>query len=79
MRHDEFLKILKDRRDNLPKAMKRYYTFLNKIVDIKVSDKHELVKITDAPNNGITIQINKLSKSRKAEDQLFTKNLRSVR
>ncbi|AXY77360.1 hypothetical protein D3H65_26750 [Paraflavitalea soli] len=73
LRHDEFLKILKDRRNNLPKAMKRYYTFLNKIVDIKVSDKHELVEITDAPDNGITIQINKLSKSRKTEDLLFKK------
>jgi len=73
LRHEQFLKILKDRRDNLPKAMKRYYEFLNKIVDIKVSDKHELVQISDAPNNGVTIQINKLSKGRKPEDQLFTK------
>ncbi|WP_315820358.1 hypothetical protein [Paraflavitalea speifideaquila] len=73
LRHDQFLKIFKDRRDNLPGAMKRYYNFLNKIVDIKVTDKHELVEITDAPGTGITVQINKLSKSRKSEDLLFKK------
>ena len=71
LRHDEFLEILKSRRDNLPKAMKRYYDFINKIVDVKVTDKHELVEITDAPGNGVTVEIHKLSKSRKAEDLLF--------
>lgn len=71
LRHDEFLATLKARRDNLPKAMKSYYHFINKIVDIKVTDKHELVEITDGPDNGITVEIHKLSKSRKAEDMLF--------
>ncbi|WP_276480307.1 BamA/TamA family outer membrane protein [Paraflavitalea pollutisoli] len=73
LRHDEFLRILKDRRNNLPKAMDKYYHFINKIVDVKATDKHELVEITDAPNNGITVQVNKLSKSGKTEDQLFKK------
>lgn len=73
LRHDEFMKILKGRRDNLPKAMSEYYNFLNKIVDIKGTDKHELVAITDAPGNGITIEMHKLSKSRKVEDQMFKK------
>ncbi|NII23814.1 BamA/TamA family outer membrane protein [Pseudoflavitalea sp. X16] len=73
LRHDKFLKILKDRRDNLPAAMDHYYRFINKIVDIKVTDKHELVEITDAPDNGITVAIHKLSKSRKLEDLLFKK------
>lgn len=73
LRHDRFLQILKGRRDNLPKAMQWYYNFLNKIVDIKVTDKHELVQVTDAPGNGITIEIHKLSKSRKEEDLLFKK------
>jgi hypothetical protein len=71
LRHDEFLKKLKSRRDNLPKAMKQYYNFLNKIVDVKATDKHELVEITDAPDNGITIEMRKLSKNRKAEDLMF--------
>lgn len=73
LRHDRFLQVLKDRRDNLPKAMEHYYDFLNKIVDIKVTDKHELVEITDGPDKGMTVEVHKLSKSRKVEDLLFKK------
>jgi hypothetical protein len=73
LRHDEFLKIFKDRRDNMPKAMDRYYHFLNKIVDVKLTDKHELVEITDGDKNGLTLNIHKLSKGGDKEDRLFKK------
>jgi hypothetical protein len=73
LRHDEFLKVLKDRRDNMPKAMEGYYHFLNRIVDVKLTDKHELVEIKDAPNKGIEVNVHKLSKDGEKEDHLFKK------
>jgi hypothetical protein len=74
MRHDELLKKMKERRGNLTKAMEEYYYFLSRIVDIQVSDKNELVTITNGPNNGLLVEIQKLSKKGKPEEQLFSRN-----
>ncbi|HRH60053.1 MAG TPA: metallophosphoesterase, partial [Chitinophagaceae bacterium] len=71
IRHDELLSKWKGRRENLPDAMSRYYYFLNKIVDIKTSDKNELVEITDASNDGLTITIYKLSKEKNIKQLLY--------
>jgi oligoribonuclease NrnB/cAMP/cGMP phosphodiesterase (DHH superfamily) len=73
MKHDELLQKMKQRRANMPKAMDNYYYFLNRIVDIQVSDKNELVEITDGDNNGLLVVIHKLSKKGKPEDQLFAR------
>ncbi len=48
MRYDVLIKDLKERREDMPRAMDEYYKFINKIADIKLSDKNELVKIQDA-------------------------------
>lgn len=73
MKHDELLQKLKARRANMPRAMERYYHFLNRIVDIPVSDKNELVEITNGDNNGMSVVIHKLSKKGKVEEQLFAR------
>jgi hypothetical protein len=73
MKHDELLQKMKTRRAALPKAMENYYRFLNRIVDIQISDKNELIEIKDAPNNGLSVTIHKLSKKGKGEDQLFAR------
>ncbi|WP_205508972.1 BamA/TamA family outer membrane protein [Longitalea arenae] len=73
MKHDELLQKMKTRRANMPRAMEKYYYFLNRIVDIQVSNKNELVEITDGPNNGLSVVIHKLSKKGKADTQLFAR------
>jgi hypothetical protein len=73
MRHDELLQKMKMRRSALAKAMDNYYYFLSHIVDIQVSDKNELVEITDGSNGGLSVVIHKLSKKGKPEEQLFAR------
>jgi hypothetical protein len=74
MKHDELLQKMKLRRDNLAKAMENYFYFLNRIVDIQVSDKNELVEITNGANNGLQVAIHKLTKKGITGEQLFVRN-----
>ncbi len=69
LRHDQLLAQLKLRRAKLPAMMNNYYRFLNKIVDVQATHKNELVVVKDAPGNGLTITISKISKDG------FTKHL----
>ncbi|MGJ7031002.1 BamA/TamA family outer membrane protein [Niabella hirudinis] len=71
IRHDKLLKILKERRKNLPEAMTTYYRFYSRVVDIQTSDKKELVQITDAENKGLEVRIHKINKEGAVADQLF--------
>lgn len=45
--HDRLMAQLKERRQNLPAAMDTYYRFLNRVVDLPLSNKDEFVSITD--------------------------------
>lgn len=74
MKHDDLLQRMKARRGNMPKAMEDYFYFLNRVVDIQVSDKNELVEVTNGPNKGLLVEVHKLSKKGKAGDQLFSRN-----
>jgi hypothetical protein len=71
IRHDELYKKLKQRRDNIPAAMREYYKFINRIVDLRTTDKNELIDITDAPVNGTRIKISKLSKDGQAKETIM--------
>ncbi|RYY37533.1 MAG: hypothetical protein EOP46_02325 [Sphingobacteriaceae bacterium] len=71
IRHDELLRKLKQRRDNIPAAMAEYYRFMNKIVDIRTSDKNELVEISSDTARSIKIVITKLNKEGKPENVLM--------
>lgn len=73
IRHDELFDIMKKRRDNLAAASEKYFFFLNKIADIRVSDKNELIEILDAPDNGLLVVIHKISKEKNIKEQLFSK------
>ncbi|MFI5131482.1 MAG: BamA/TamA family outer membrane protein, partial [Chitinophagales bacterium] len=73
VRHDDLLKRMKNRRDNLAAASEKYYYFLNKIVDIRVSDKNEVVELLDGPDGNLLLVIHKLSKEGKIRDQLYSK------
>jgi hypothetical protein len=72
MRHTELLNILKARRNNIPAAMAEYYRFIYRVVDIRASDKTELITIADAPDNGLHITINKTNKEGEAKDTLLS-------
>jgi hypothetical protein len=67
------LQKLQSRRENLQKAMDRYYTFSQKIVDIRASDKNEWVQVTDAPNKGLSLRMFKISKEGDVKEALMQK------
>jgi len=71
LNHDAFMAQLRNRIATLPKLMNQYYHFFNRIVDIEVTNKNELIKITDAANNGLRVKINKISKEGNIKDELF--------
>lgn len=71
IRHDELLKKLKQRRDNMPAAMGDYYRFIYRIVDIRTSDKNEQVTITNTPDKSMRVVISKLDKNGQLKDKLM--------
>ena len=71
LRHDVLLKKWKERRDGLPKAMEGYYRFVNKVVDLQTSDKNEFVSITDAPDQGLSVEIFKKTKTGKVSNKFY--------
>ncbi len=74
LRHDQFLKQMKERRAALPKLMNDYYHFFNRIVDIQTSDKNERVLITDSADQYLKIVINKISKEGEIKEEIFSRN-----
>jgi hypothetical protein len=77
IRHDELLSKLKNRRNELPSAMDRYYRFINKTVDLRISNKDETVKITDTMGTALNVQIYKRKASGAAGQKLMDVNYRS--
>jgi hypothetical protein len=63
LRHDELLANLKRRRDRIPAAMKDYYYFINRIVDLRLSDKDELVNVSNDLNGGMRISVVRAAKN----------------
>jgi hypothetical protein len=71
LHHDAFLAQMRNRIATLPKLMNQYYHFFNRIVDIEVTNKNELIQITDADDKGLRVKINKISKEGNIKDELF--------
>jgi len=59
LRHKELLARFRQRRDDIPRLMEFYYRFINRIVDIRTSDKAEHITISDGPGQGMHVVINK--------------------
>jgi hypothetical protein len=81
--HDELLKKLQSRREIFPARLNEYYRFTQKIVDIKLSDKNELVQIISKPDGGLNVQVNKTDGDgsndelmNKTYDRALTKEIR---
>jgi hypothetical protein len=71
IRHNVLFSKLKQRRDNIPAAMDEYFKFVNRIVDVRTTDKDELVTITDGDNNGMRVAINKINKNGQVKDTVM--------
>jgi hypothetical protein len=72
IRHDELLNTLKSRRDAIPAAMQSFYRFIHKIVDIRISDKHEWVSIRSTNNKALQVSIFKKSKEGAVSDTILS-------
>jgi hypothetical protein len=57
IRHEELLEKLKTRRDKIPEAMLEYFKFVNRTVDIKLSNKSEAVTISDTKDKGLQVLV----------------------
>ena len=73
IRHDELLNTLKARRDGLAQVMDDYYLFINRIVDIKLSNKHEKVIVEDDENGALKVTVRKINKDREVKRKLMEK------
>lgn len=71
IRSGELLSDLKTRRDNIPEAMERYYHFIHKIVDVRLSDKHEKVTISSNADNSLNLLVRKINKEGLLKDTLM--------
>lgn len=61
---------MKNRRDHLREAMDQYYRFFNEIVDIRLSNKNELIQLTDAPDGGLHLIVKKINKDGEIKGKL---------
>ena len=66
---------LKERKKDLLVKMPRYYRFLNKVIDILLSDKNELVIISDTLGKQLGVNIYKISKNNEADKLLYSRVL----
>lgn len=65
---------MKKRRDALPEAMRSYYRFVNRIVDIRATQKHEFVQISSDEKGDIQVLVRKINKEGELRDTLVYKN-----
>lgn len=82
-RHKELFDALKQRRDNIPQAMEEYYRFIQRIAELRLSDKAEWVDISQQHGDSISVAIYKVGKKGKRDplhllfyDPRITKEIR---
>ncbi len=73
IRHDVLLKDLQQRRLDIPRAMDVYYRFINKIADIRLSNKNEWVNISDAANGSMNVVVYKINKNGEVREEIMNK------
>jgi len=62
IRGSELALKMKKRRDALPAALNGFYGFINKVVDIRLSDKNEQVTISDGKDRSMEVRVRKINK-----------------
>lgn len=65
---------MKQRRDRIGQAMSEYYGFVNKIVDIRLTNKHESIKLSTSSNGELNVLVRKINKEGLLRDTLINKN-----
>jgi hypothetical protein len=74
LRGERLIREMKERRDQIPAAMKEYYHFVSKIVDIRGTQKNEFIQITGAEDGGLHITARKINKEGELKDQLMDRH-----
>lgn len=64
-RYTKLFGALKSRRDRIPAAMKEYYHFINRVADLQLSDKHELISIESISDTALSLRVEKNGKGDK--------------
>lgn len=72
IRGKQVLQMLKERRNAIPAAMAEYYRFINRIADLKTTDKDEFISITDGKDSSLVISVSKMTRSGKQGSTLWT-------
>ncbi|HMG09687.1 MAG TPA: BamA/TamA family outer membrane protein [Mucilaginibacter sp.] len=62
IRHDVLFNKLRQRRDHIPAAMSEYYKWINRIVDLRTTDKDENISLTDDTAGGLRVTVSKAGK-----------------
>lgn len=73
IRHKELFDQLRQRRDAIPAAMAQHYYFINNIVDIKLSNKHEQVHIESTEDTALRVVVRKINKDGEVKRKLMDK------
>jgi hypothetical protein len=73
IRGEQLVAQMKERRNNIPRAMEEFYRFINRKLDIEATDKNELFEITGTKEKGLKITARKLNAAGEAKDILFSK------
>ncbi|NEU07432.1 BamA/TamA family outer membrane protein [Flavihumibacter sp. R14] len=73
IRYQELFDKLKVRRENMPEASEEYYRFLNRIVDIQTSDKHEFVAIKDTADEQLLVSIYRKTQGGELKNRIYHK------
>lgn len=71
IRNKELISKLKKRRDCIPAAMSEYYHFINRIVDVRTTDKDEFVTVISGKDKTMHIIIQKQGKNGNAGDTVM--------
>lgn len=61
-RYSQLFAALKSRRDHIPAAMHEYYHFINRKVDLQLSDKHEVISIKSSADTALSLRVEKAGK-----------------
>lgn len=73
IRHQEMLKLMQRRRDNLITDADRYYRFFNRVVDVKATDVNELFVVKDTSGQNIMVSVYRRHKDGTVSYPLFSK------
>lgn len=71
MGHDVLLAKLKARRALIPVTMEKYYRFIYRTVDVRLSNKNEKVQVNSLANGSLQVLVNKINKDGEVKDVLM--------